>query len=246
MRHPVALLFSGECAKIFSGMTPEEFPPVPQPATPTAEPKVFLLKENGKPASQWTLTIHSSHLSLADAPGAQPYAILREHFKKEVSFLEGIHTLGIAKPVKVFLRLSPAAEAALADWLGKPFLAAYYLKRRYAWLLPWAILWMLGTLLMLLPAPEGQPQVPFDPVSFVLGITLLISCLLARWRPHPALFLVDGLWFATISLRWAGSLMFEERSAWWLIFVALLAWMAVTGFRHFFRFRGVKLVPQPK
>jgi hypothetical protein len=36
------------------------------------------------------------------------------------------------------------------------------------------------------------------------------------------------------------------RSKGWLVLVVLLAWVAVTGFKHFFRFRGTKLEPESK
>lgn len=217
-------------------------PEVPSPQSSSEAPPVFSLKESsGKSTGQWMLTIHPSHLSLTDAPGAQPYAILREQFKKEVTFMESMRALAINQPRKIIFKLSPEAATALADWLGKPFLAAFYMKRRYAWLMPWAIVWVVLAMMMLLPAPGGSPKLPFDFVSFSLGLTLLISCGFAKWRPHPALFLVDGLWFAAVAIQWAIRIVFHERSSIWLIFVALLAWMAVTGFRHFFRFRGVKI-----
>lgn len=214
--------------------------------SPAALPSVFPLKENGKSTGQWTLSIQPSHLSLSDAPGAQPYAILREQFKKEVTFMEGMRALAVSQPRKIIFKLDPEAAAALADWLGKPFLAAFYMKRRYAWLMPWAIVWVMLTLMILLPAPQGSPKVPFDIVSFVLGFVLLISCGFARWRPHPVLFLVDGIWFGAVAIQWSIRIVFHERSSGWLVFVALLAWMSVTGFRHFFRFRGVKIQPLGK
>ena len=213
------------------------------PTSKPVEAKVFSLKENGNPSSQWTLTIQPSHLSLADAPGAQPYAILREQFKKEVVFMEGMRAFSVKTPRNIIFRLSPEAADALADWLGKPFLAAFYMKRRYAWLMPWAILWVVGAIMLFLPANAGRPKPEPDYISLALGLTLLVSCIFAKWRPHPILFLVDGTWFAIVTIRWAIMIVFHERSSWWLIFLALLAWMSLTGYRHFFRFRGVKLEP---
>jgi hypothetical protein len=121
------------------GMNSEGIAPVA--AVPTAAaPPVFPLQENGKPTGQWTLTIHPSHLALADAPGAQPYVILRNQFMKPVMLMEGLRTLIVEKPRKIIFKLTPVGASALAGWLGKPFLAAFYLKRRYSFIMPWALL----------------------------------------------------------------------------------------------------------
>lgn len=206
---------------------------------------VFPLKENGKSTGQWTLTIHPSHLSLADAPGAQPYAILREQFKKEVTFMESMRALAVNQPRKIIFKLTPEAADALAAWLGKPFLAAFYMKRRFAWLFPWALIWAFGSLLFLMPAPAGRAPVPFDVTSFLLGATLLVSCAFAKWRPSPVLFLVDSLWFASVAVNLSIDIIYG-RSSGWLVLVALTLWMSVTGMKHFFRFRGVKIEPLAK
>lgn len=205
----------------------------------------FPLKENGKSTGQWSLTFHPSHLSLADAPGAQPYAILREQFKKEVNFMEGMRALAVKQPRKLIFKLTPEATDALANWLGKPFLAAFYLKRRYAWVFPWALVWVGGSLILLMPTPEGRTPVPFNVTSFLLGVTLLVACGLAKWRPHPILFLVDSLWFASVAINLSISILYG-RSAGWLVLVALMVWMTMTGIKHYRRFRGVKIVPLPK
>jgi hypothetical protein len=206
---------------------------------------VFPLQENGKSTGQWSLTIHPSHLSLADAPGAQPYVILREQFKKEVSFMEGMRALVVKQPRKIIFKLTPEAADALANWLGKPFLAAFYLKRRFSWLFPWALIWAVGSLIVLIPTPEGRPPIPFDVASFLLGVALMVSCAFAKWRPHPILFLVDSLWFASVTVNLSVDVVYG-RSAGWLVLVALTLWMSVTGMKHFFRFRGVKITPFSK
>jgi hypothetical protein len=218
-------------------------PVVPEPAVDS--PPVFPLKENGKSTGQWTLTIHPSHLALADAPGAQPYVILRGQFMKPVMFMEGLRAIAVETPRRTIFKLPPEGAGALADWLGKPFLAAFYLKRRYAWVLPWAFLWVMGSVITLMPSPRSGISPHFDVTSFVLGSVLLVCCMFAKWRPHPVLFLVDSFWFATIAINLTVSVIFGHSKG-WLVLVALMVWMTVTGFKHYFRFRGTKIQPPPK
>jgi len=201
---------------------------------------VLPLTEIGKKTGEWTLTLLPSHLALADAPGAQPYVILREQVMKTAILMESTRAFVVQQPRRVMFKLTPAGVTALAEWIGKPFLAGFYLKRRYSWVSLWAFLWVAGSLMTLVaPAQDGR-AVPFDLVGFLLGLTLLGASVIARWRPHPALFLVDSIWFFSVSLRLLGDIL-HGRSKGWLILVALLVWTGVTGFRHFLRFRNIKV-----
>jgi hypothetical protein len=215
------------------------------PPTPVAESAVVLpLTEIGKKTGDWTLTLLPSHLALADAPGAQPYVILREQIMKTAVLMEGTRAFVVQQPRRVMFKLTAAGAAALAEWIGKPFLAGFYLKRRYSWVAVWALLWVIGSLLTLIAPADGNP-VRFDLVGLLLGLTLLLASALARWRPHPVLFLVDSIWFFSVSFRLLGDVL-HGQSKGWLILVALLVWVGVTGFRHFLRFKNVKVLPFSK
>src|SRR5215469_5862618 len=162
-------------------------PPVPA-ASPSGGP-VFPVREVGpKARQQWWLTILPSHLALADAPGAQPYVILREQMMKSVIFTEGLRTLALKEPRNVHLSLTSEATKAVAEWIGRPFLASFYMNRRYRMVLPWALIWILASLL---PVPGTGLQFFLDPVPLILGLVLLAMWGIAKWRPHPVLFLVD-------------------------------------------------------
>jgi hypothetical protein len=86
----------------------------------------------------------------------------------------------------------------------------------------------------------GVEAVPFDPLGLGLGLALVIAWGCAKWRPHSALFLVDSIWFLVMAGH-LGREVAQGRSKGWLILVALLAWMAVSGVKHFVRFRGTQL-----
>jgi len=119
-------------------------------------------------------------------------------------------------------------------------LAAFYLRRRYAWVLPVAILWIIGSLPLKGDSEAGVGPVPFDLFGLVLGLILVVSWTLAKWRPHSALFLVDSLWFAAMGVYLVLDVI-NGRSKGWLLLVALLFWLVATGLKHFARFRGTRI-----
>ena len=202
---------------------------------------VVTLNELGKPEKQWSLRMFPSHLELEEMPGTPPYIILREAVMKTATLMEGMRVLALTKPIKVTFKLMPADTARLAEWIGKPALVLFHLKHRYGWVLPIAILWMLGSL----PIPgDSATTVPFDLVGFIMGTALLVSWALAKWRPHPVLFLVDSLWFVLLAGRLLQDVFMDGRSKGWLVLVVVLLWMVVTGLKHFWRFRGT-IIPRP-
>ncbi len=194
----------------------------------------------GKPSSQWTLTLHQTHLALAELSDPQPYIILREEMMKSATLMEGMRAFAIQKPKKMTFKLAPEAVETLAEWIGKPLLAGIYLKRRYSWILPIAVLWVIGSLPIRGNPNVGTDAVPFDPIALILGLTLVVSWAFAKWRPHPALFLVDSLWFLAMSGHLVMNVM-DGRSKGWLVLVVLLVWMAMSGLKHFIRFKGMKI-----
>jgi len=213
---------------------------VPSDETETKPPAIFFLKELGKTSREWTLTLYPSHLSLAEPPAAQPYVIFREQMMKSVTLMEGMRTLAVKEPVKGNFRLTPEATAAVAAWIGKPVLAAYYLKRRHAWLLPVAVLWIIGSLPLEGKPGQGVSSIPFDPIGLGLGIMLVATWAWAKWRPHPVLFLVDSLWFIALACQLVRNVV-NGRSKAWLVLVVLVLWMVGTGLKQFARFRGTSL-----
>jgi len=215
-------------------------PAISSPAElPTVGPAVLTLQEIGKTSKAWTLTLHPAHLALAESPADRPYVILRKEMMKTAVLMEGMGTFTLDQPRKVMFNLKPADVKVLAEWIGLRSLALFYLRRRFAWILPWAILWAGGSLLALLPQPSGAPT-RFDSVDFILGLILIGAWAFARWRPHPVLFLVDSIWFAVVAARLTVHVL-DGRSPGWLVLAVLLGWMAVTGLKHFLRFRGLAL-----
>lgn len=207
--------------------------PVTLPLTPVDQ----------KVGGQWTLTLHPAHLALADAPGAQPYVILRDQLMKSVTLMEGMRALGVERPSKLIFRLTPEGVKVLADWIGKPFLASFYLKRRYTWITFCAIIWLFGSLAPFLAPDPNSPARSIDVVGLIFGLSLLVASAFARWRPHPVLFLADAVWFACLAVNQTMNILSQGRSNFWFLLVALMIWVSSTGVRHFIRFRGTKIEP---
>jgi len=207
---------------------------------PTDMERVFSVEEVGKPDQRWRVVIRPGDLALYEGDDPQPFIILREQMQNDVILIEGMHVLTLRKPKKVSLKLSPPASQAIADWIGAPALAGHYLKRRYSWVLPVAIIWILGSLPLPGDPESGVEAVPLDGIGIALGMALLISWAFSKWRPHPILFLVDSIWFLCL----AGYLTYDVwngRSKLWMILVGLLLWMVLTGFQHYTRFKGTVL-----
>jgi len=205
-----------------------------------ATPVVLNLPEIGKEV-RWVMTLLPTHVTLAESSDVQPYVILREQMMKTAILMEGASMFVLQQPCKVMLKLSAADARAIADWIGESSLAAFYLQRRYRMLMPLAALWVFFSLLTFLPvAPADGVSPSSDPAGLILGLMLLGGCVCARWRPHPALFLLDSIWFGWLAVHLAIRVL-HGHSNWWLILVALLAYSTVSGFRHFLRFRRIRI-----
>lgn len=207
---------------------------------PPAGSQTLPLTEVGKPTDEWTLALHPEHLELTKASEAQPIGILRTELMKSAVLIESMKVFAINKPLKVNFKLTDDATHTIAEWIGLPVLAANYLRRRYGWVLPVAVIWMVGALPIPGDSAANLKPVAFDPIGFALGATLVLSWAFAKWRPQAVLFLVDSIWFAIMSGHLVMSVVNGWNKAWLLLLIPLL-WMAVTGVRHFYRFRGIEI-----
>ena len=214
---------------------PPELPVEPPP------PAVFPMTEMNSAKRTWNLTLHPRHIALSDPNGVQAYTIPHEEMMTSATVIEGMSALALTKPVKLTFKLPRETLAALVGWIGRPTLARSYLKRRYAWVLPVAVLWVLGSLPIPGDPATGQEGHAIDPVGIGLGVALVFAWAWAKWRPHPALFLFDSLWFLVMAGHLAVDVANGRASKGWLLLVALLVWLVLTGFRHFVRFKGVRL-----
>jgi hypothetical protein len=183
----------------------------------------------GNLQKEWSLALHPSHLALGDPAADRPYIILRDQVMKTAMLLERMKTFVVEQPRKLMFKLTPEGTKTLAGWIGKPILAAFYLKRRYSWVLPIAIIWLLGAI------PVG------DILGIALGAVLLLGWVIAKYRPHSALFVLDGVWMLVLAGTLIKDVFVDGRSKGWLALVALLIWVGIGGFRYFVQFRGTTI-----
>ena len=224
-----------------NGESSPSIPDLPPSASIEETPRVLALAEVGKPGKQWTLELHPGHLGLVEVPGTPPYVILREAVMKGAMLIESMNVFVPGKPIKASFKLAPDATATLAEWIGKPALVLFYLKRRYAWVLPVALIWLVGSLPIAGNPASGAKAVPFDVFGFTLASILIGSWALAKWRPHPVLFLVDSLWFLLLSESLLKDVLMDGRSKGWLIGVVFAGWLIFNGVKHYRRFRGIEI-----
>ena len=208
-------------------------------AAPTT--RVLPLKELNARGKEWTLTLHVEHLALAESTEGRPYIIMRPQMMKTAVLAEAVGALVLTQPVKLTFKLPAQSVAALAEWIGQPALARYYLKQRYGLMLPAAILCMVGSLPLPGNPAAGVQPIPFNPLSLSLGVLLAVSWAFAKWRPSPLLFLMSSIWFLAMGAQLVAGVMLNGRSKVLLVLLPFLLWLIVRGVKHFCRFRGTTI-----
>jgi hypothetical protein len=200
----------------------------------------YVVEDMARRESRWRLRIRPADLALFEPNESQPLVILRERMQTDAMLSEALQVLALKTPKRVTLKLSPEAMAAVVDWLGEGRLAAFYLKQRYSWVLAIGVIWILASLPLPGDPESGVDSVPLDSFGMGMGVALTIAWGVAKWRPHPALFLVDSLWFLCLT-AYLTLQVWHGRSGLWMILVVMLLWMASRGFKHFARFRHVTI-----
>jgi hypothetical protein len=216
------------------------------------DPAVLVIHELGKEKENkpWLLTVYRSHMTLGEHAGEPPHVILRSEIMKSVMISEGLGILSVQQPAKMNFKLSRDEMREVVNWIGVEFLCRFYLTRRFKMIVPWAVLMILVGLVSLAEAQwaEGMDSNRFRLVthsisavsSMCLGAILFACWAISKWRPHPALFLFDGLWFVGVGINLALGVL-QGRSAWLLILAVTLCWGGLIGLKHFVRFRKVRL-----
>ena len=193
----------------------------------------FQAEEIAPSKRKWQVSLHPGHLALLPAGEAQPYVFVRDDFFTKVELFPGMRFLALRTPLKVNLKLTRPGADALHGWFGPPKRAQLklLLKRRYAFSVPVAVLFVLVALPFPGAASPGDKSLPFQPLNLAFGLTLLGLWAWSKIQPHPILFLLDSIWFAALAI---GHFLLLCRSHhwWWSIWTILLLWMAVAGFRR--------------
>lgn len=197
-----------------------------------------------RPAQPWTLRLFPQGLRLTpQREGEPPIHLLRSELATHVQLVNfGVtrRTLAVRKPAKRNFKLDPQGWTQLMAWLGRDARLRIALRQRLGYGVPIGIMVLISSLPLPANPEAGTQGVAFNPVFAILGVALIVGAILARRRPHPALFLVDSAWFAVV----AGTLVWRVihgSSPLWLILAVmqlLLVWSGVSLFRDLKGARG--------
>lgn len=202
--------------------------------TPPDEPLAqYKVHEAGAPNKKWTLFIFADRLEFETADGRVRELLWDERHTRlqlhDRAFL--IRRLVAVKAGKknLLFQLQPEAYDRVKAWYGPLTVddLRLALKRRMAWVIPIGILFIFGS--------TPIANLPFEPVTFGLGLGLIVTGLLSRLAPHRVFFLVDSLWFCTLAAT-SIVVLIDDWSwlrAFFLVVQIQLAWR---GFQEFHRF----------
>jgi hypothetical protein len=188
-------------------------------------------------SKKWAVSLFTDYFQLETLDG-ELHEVRRAELRERVQTIEGGSLLPRMLVVtlekeQVFFRPSPEVFAAFVEWIGPLTLEDLKrgLKRRLRWVIP------LGILIVLTSLPIGN--MPGDPVSLGLGLTLILTGTLAKVWPHRIFFALDSLWFSFLSANSIWLLIHDWR---WLPLLVLLVQLALvrSGFREYGRFAPVR------
>lgn len=202
--------------------------------TPPDEPLArYKIHEAGVPDKRWTLFIFADRLEFESADGRVREILWDDRHSRlqlhDRAFL--LRRLVVVKAGKknLMFQLQPEAYERVKGWYGPLGVEdlKIALKRRMAWVIPIGILFIFGS--------TPLANLPFEPVSFGLGVGLIATGLLSRLVPHRMFFLADSLWFCTLA---ATSIVVLIDDWSWLraFFLVLQIQLAWRGFQEFHRF----------
>jgi hypothetical protein len=208
------------------------------PEMPPDEPLArYSIHEAAAPDKRWTLFIFADRLEFEAADGRLRELLWddrhgRLQLQDRAFLLRRIVVLKAGNK-NIMFKLPPEAFERVKAWYGPLTVddLKIALKRRMAWVIPIGILFIFGS------APIGNN--PFEPVTFGLGVGLILTGMLSRLVPHRIFFLVDSLWFCTLA---ATSIVILLDDWNWMraVFLVLQIHLAWRGFQEFHRFAPVR------
>lgn len=207
-----------------------------------------------KSSDPWLVQMQPESIAFVPPPG-QGETIHIAHADR-VQQLEVIGLLGKQSVLVVYteerkkkyqFKLTPEENERIDAWLGPPTeqQLSIALKRRYAFALPIAVVFIITALPMPADPEQGLDAEPGNPFSVALGAGLMILWLVARLRPHPYLFLLDSAWFVLLALKLAADVLQGGASPIWLLWIGLIIPIVLSGWNNFKRFSSYRAVERP-
>jgi hypothetical protein len=205
----------------------------------------FEVEEVTAKKGRWYLTLLEGRLRLDRDDESETHEIERSEYGRRLDvrkLMGSTQALVVRIPKARAFKLEHEAFEAIERWL-RPFTradVAAVLKTRLRWILPIAVLYMVGSLPMPGIPEEGIAPIPFDVVGFALGAGLIALAILARVAPHRNIFLFDAIWFLLLAADTVWTVVGEGSSPWWLLLAAFLVWVATTPLALYKRFASTE------
>ena len=147
--------------------------------------------------------------------------------------------LALRTAPKVGIKLGKRARHEVKAWLGKPSREqlVLLLNRRYGYSFSFALLLLVSSVVVRGDSELTGSQIAFNPVNLILGLWLLGTWSFSRLKPHPVLFLLDGLWFFALAAVQLFNVTRTHRW-WWGLGGIFLVWFGIAGINRFRQFSG--------
>lgn len=208
---------------------------------PLAEMDVVDILSNKQ---RWRLRLFADLLQFDSSTEQPPIEIVRSESPEKTTLHDSFfmkRCLEVKADKKRVFQFTAVDFATLTDWIGPPTQRdlVVALKRRFAWVLPVGILFVLSSLPLSGDADAGIEPLAFDPIFCGLGIGLVTTGALSRFVAHRVFFLVDSLWFLIL----AGNITYDilAGASWlWMILVLLQITLVASGFMQYRRFQSVR------
>jgi hypothetical protein len=219
-----------------SGNSAQKTPAPPPLPTPD---HVFDLEEEKRIKTKWQLSLYADKMTLQSQEANTSLTIFRDDAANKIKMtrLFIIPPLLVIKDSKAKLNFRTTSEQydILSEWIGKEILLIMTLKQKLSYCIPIGILYILASLPMSGDPESGLDPAPFSPISFGLGVILILISILTKIKPHPVLFLVDSMWFF-ILMCYTVTQIFGGASVYWWIAVIIQAIIIVAGIMHYKNF----------
>ena len=191
----------------------------------------------------WRVGLYADRLRLHPPDGSLPFDVHRPEWEQRAE----VHDAMLAPRTMVLkldksrpFRLDRPSFDALGRWIGNARMLRTALKRRMGWMLPIALIFIVGALPMGSADDPPASRKPFDPMWLGLGLMLGVIWVLWKIRPHPILFVLDSLWLLAVAAISAYRLALGWSWFWFALLLLQLS-LAYGGIRLYARFRDTRL-----
>ena len=191
----------------------------------------------------WTVSVFADRLRFA-AQDELSHEVLRDELSQTTTLYDSWlirRSLEVRGKKKRLFQFSPEGFEILNDWIGPPTSIDLVttLKKRFSYVLPIAILFVLTSLPISGDAKAGIEPLPFDAESCLLGLSLFLVAGASKIFPHRIFLLLDSLWFIVL----AATLIYDIAigASWlWIILVVFQIQLIVIGVKQYLRFSAIE------